>query len=105
MREDTDYNENNKLDLYLNREEVWDQKLWEQNEKIEEDLEILRKNELILGQAYALYQALGGDEKEAYKGINIKDDDDKGEIKANPNEEEGNKKIIKRPKPKPRIKY
>ena len=98
IRDDTDYNENNKLDLYLNREEVWDKNKWEKNEQLEEDLEILRKNELTLGQAFELYQALGGDEQEAYKGLVIQNDDDKDEINAIPKEEEGNQKILKRKK-------
>ena len=127
-RDDTDYNENNKLGLYLNREEVWEQKMWELSESIKEnldktkrelyseiiekDLEILRKIEisedesleLTLGQALELYQALGGDEQEAYKGIIIKNDD-KDEIIAIPKEELGNQKIIKKRGRLGKIKY
>ena len=99
IRDDTDYNENNKLDLYLNREEMWSKEIWgtkEKNENIEQDLEILRKNELILGQCYDLYTKLGGDEQEAYKDIIVKNEDDKEENIQKENVV--NEKIVKRKK-------
>ena len=94
IRDDTDYNENNKLVLYINREEMWEKNIWDNNkEKIEQDLAILGNKEITLGQCYALYNALGGDEKQAYTDIIIKNDD---EDENNQNDkEELNKKIIK----------
>ena len=79
-RDDTDYSENNKLVLYLDRDEMWTE-LWkekenlseeeknQEEEKFKEDLEILRKQELILGQSYELYNLLGGDKSKALEGI------------------------------------
>ena len=99
IRNDKDYNENNKLDKYLNREELWDKEIWgtlNKNEIIEKDLQILSKYELTLGQCYELFTRLGGDEEEAYKEIFIKNEDDNNdEIK---NDNEVNKKILKRNK-------
>ena len=75
-RDDTDYNENNKLVLYLDRDEMWSE-LWKEKdklkeeEKLNEDLEILRKEDLILGQSFELYNLLGGDESNVLKGIKI----------------------------------
>jgi hypothetical protein len=98
IRDDTDFNENNPLDLYLNREELWEKNILD-NKIFEEDLEIFRKNELKLGQCYELYKLLGGDEKEAYTDIIIKNDDkDDNNVNA---KEDVNKKIIKKKK----IKY
>ena len=100
IRDDTDYNENNKLDLYLNREEMWDKVTWEKcNKEIESELQILSKNDLTLGQCFDLYNLLGGDENEAYKDIIVKNEDDKEE--NNIPKDEGNAKFIKRKKRKP----
>ena len=71
-RDDTDYNENNKLALYLDRKELWSE-IWkkETEEIIKSDLEILRKEELTLGQSYDLYNLLGGDENKDTKIFNF----------------------------------
>ena len=71
-RNDTDYSENNKLDLYLDRQEMWSE-IWKDDteEKIKSDLEILRKEELTLGQSYDLYNLLGGDENKDTKIFNF----------------------------------
>ena len=99
IRDDTDYNEKNKLDLYLNREEMWDKDIWKQsNNVIESDLQILSKNELTLGQCFELYNLLGGDENEAYKDIIVKNEDDKEDNNAH--KDEGNAKFVKRKKRK-----
>ena len=98
LREDIDFNENNRLDLYLYFEEFWDKKQWEQNSDIiESDLQILSENKITLGQCLELYYLLGGDESEIYKDIIIKNEDEK-----NDDEEE---KIIKKRKKKSHIKY
>jgi hypothetical protein len=104
IRDDTDYNENNKLDLYLNRDEVWNDSIWNEKEKFEKDLDKLRKFELTLGQCFELYNLLGGDEQEAYKGIVIKDDEDKDNANIKQNEDV-NQKILKRKKGKGKIKF
>ena len=101
-REDTDYSENNKLDLYLDREEVWGEK-WEKNEEnIRKDLEILRKVELTLGQSYELYNLLGGDENKALEDIKVKAEDEKEEEEKNDNDYNEDDEIIRR-KPKKNI--
>ena len=85
-RYDDNYNIDNKLDLYLNREELWDSEIWNEKEKFKKDLDNLRKNDLTLGQCFELYNLLGGDEQEAYKGIIVKDDEDKIKMKYNSKE-------------------
>ena len=104
-RDDTDYSENNNLELYLDREEVWGEK-WINNEKnIKNDLEILRKEKLILGQSYELYNLLGGDEMKVLENINVKKEDEKEEeAKDNKIDDAEEKKIVKKP-PKRRIKF
>ena len=104
IRDDTDYNENNKLDLYLNRDELWNDSIWKEKEKFEKDLDKLSKFELTLGQIFELYNLLGGDEQEAYKGIVIKDDEDKDNANIKQNEDV-NQKILKRKKVKGKIKF
>ena len=86
-RKDIDYNENNKLNLYLDRQELWTEN-WqkETEEKIKSDLDVLGKEELILGQSYELYKLLGGDENKSLEIINK--DAGKEEEKINENEEE-----------------
>ena len=97
-RNDTDYSENNKLDLYLDRQEMWSE-IWKDDteEKIKSDLEILRKEELTLGQSYELYKLLGGDENKVMEGVKIVDkkEENKDEV---PREEEDelNKNIKKK---------
>ena len=39
-------------------------------------MEILNKNDIVVGQCYELYNILGGDEDEALKGIVLKNNDD-----------------------------
>ena len=101
LRDDTDFNENNYLYLYLYKEDIWNKKIWDQNNDIiESDLQILSENELTLGQCLELYYLLGGDESEVYKDIIIENEADK-----NKNEEEKEKIIIKRRKIGKKIRY
>jgi hypothetical protein len=110
-RDDTDYSENNKLVLYLDRDEMWTE-LWKEKEKLneeeknqeeekfKEDLEILRKQKLILGQSYELYNLLGGDKSKAIEGIKTEIEKEKEKKNDNKNKNKrGN--IIKKVK----IKY
>ena len=113
-RDDTDYSENNKLVLYLDRDEVWTE-LWKEKdklneeeknmeeEKFKEDLEILRKEELILGQAYELYNLLGGDKIKALEGIKteIEKEKEKEKEKKNDNQNKNRRgNIVKKIKKK-----
>ena len=103
-RNDTDYSENNKLDLYLDREELWSG-IWEGNEeKIKTDLEILRKEELTLGHTYELYKLLGGDENKIMENIKIKNDEEEEKEKKDNINDEGEVEKIKK-KGKKRKKY
>jgi len=95
-RDDTDYSENNKLTLYLDREEMWSAELWKNEEIIKQDLEVLSKEELILGQSYELYNILGGDENKALEGIKMKNEKEKEENNENENENEGEERIVRR---------
>ena len=99
-RDDTDYSENNKLDLYLDREEMWSEIWKDKEEEIKEDLEILRKEELTLGQSLELYNLLGGDQRKALEGIKLKNNEEEEEKEDNnekPKEDaEENKFVIKR---------
>ena len=116
-RDDTDYNENNQLNLHLEREELWTG-IWKNNEEnIKRDLELLnkeynkdntdnkdKKEELTLAHCYELYNLLGGDEQKILENIKIKGEEDEKEKenKENENEEEG--KIVRKKKPKPKPK-
>ena len=70
-RDDTDYNQNKKLDLYLDRQEMWSG-IWKEETEdiIKSDSEILGKENLILGQSYELYKLLGGDENKSLENLN-----------------------------------
>ena len=70
-REDTDYNENNKLYLYLDREDIWPIELWKNEEIIEQYLEIIKREDISLAQSYELYNLLGGDENLLFENIKI----------------------------------
>ena len=98
-RDDTDYSENNKLDLYLDREEMWSEIWKDKEEEIKQDLEILRKEELTLGQSLELYNLLGGDQSKALEGIKLKnnEEEEKEDNNEKPKEDaEENKFVIKR---------
>ena len=70
-RNDTDCNENNDLCLYLDRQELWSLPWTNENEEILiSDLKILKKEKIIIGQCYELYNLLGGDEKKDMDIIN-----------------------------------
>ena len=104
-RDDTDYSENNKLNLYLDREEMWSAELWKNEEIIKQDLEVLSKEELILGQSYELYNILGGDENKALEGIKMKDEKEKEENIEKENENEGEEKIVRKNRRKGVMKF
>ena len=96
-RDDIDYSEKNHLELYLEREEIWGEK-WKNNEEnIKKDLEILKKQELKLGNIYELYNLLGGEDE-------MKTLENLGVNKANKNEEEDYKaeeiKVVQKSKRK-----
>ena len=97
-RNDEIFNENNKIDLYLDREEIWPKSIWKDENKIKEDLEILRKEELTLGDCYELYNLLGGDESEVLEGIIIKKEQEYEENSEDDSDEDI--KIVKRHKKK-----
>ena len=69
-------------------------------EKFTEDLELLRKEELILGQSYELYNLLGGDERKALEGIKTEDDKKIEKKNVKRNNEKKMKKIKNVPKNK-----
>ena len=77
---------------------MWGEK-WINNEgNIKKDLEILRKQELTLGQCYELYNLLGGDEMKVLENIKIKKEDEKEEEDDNkPKEDIEEAKIVKKP--------
>ena len=77
------------------RGEIWKDK----EEEIKEDLEILRKEELTLGQSLELYNLLGGDQSKALEGIKLKnnEEEEKEDNNEKPKEDaEENKFVIKR---------
>ena len=93
MRDDTDISEKNPLTLYLAKKEFWNKQLWNEENSLSDDIEILSKYELTVGQCYQLYELLGGDEDKIFEGINIKNEEEKEEDN---NEEENKPKIIKK---------
>ena len=82
-RHDTDLNENNNLNDYLEREELWSKEDWKNIDLIQEDLNILKTNKILVGQCYELYKLLGGDETEALKGIDSNINEEEGENEDN----------------------
>ena len=68
-RDDTDYYyENNKLVLYLSKEDIWPIEIWKNEDDLNPDFEILGNERLILGQSYELYNLLGDEEKNILEG-------------------------------------
>ncbi len=101
-RDDTEYSENNELALYIDREELWGKKWEKDEEKIKNDLLILGKEKLTLGQSYELYNILGGDESKTMEDINVKKDKEEGEEEKDndENENEGEERIKRKDKGK-----
>ena len=99
LRGDTDLSEKNKLFDYLIREEFWSKDDWKNIDIIQNDLELLNKNDINVGQCYELFKLLGGDENEALKGIDLNNKE--GEEEDEDDELEGQNKFIKKRK----IKY
>ena len=94
-RDDTDINENNPLDAYLGKQELWTKEIWKNENLLSDDIEVLNKCGLYVSQCYELYKLLGGDEDKVLEGINIKKEEEKEEINRN---EEAKPKIIKKKK-------
>ncbi len=69
MRDDTDISENNSLALYLVKQEFWRKELWNQENLLSDDIEVLNQCKLNVGQCYELYKLLGGDEDKVSEGI------------------------------------
>ena len=70
-RDDIEYDEKNSLSLYLNRYEFWPKDfITNDNIKVlEDDLELLGKTGLVVGQCYALYKLMNFDEKKEFEKI------------------------------------
>ena len=67
--EDIDGNENNLLELYLDREELWNKEIWKKNELLKKDLNILKEFKITIGQCFELYFFLKEKEDIELKGI------------------------------------
>ena len=96
--EDIDGNENNLLELYLDREELWKKEIWDKNDLLNNDLNLLKTFKLTIGQCYELYMLLKEKEDIDLKGIELKKDFEKDHNKLMQSSE---LKII----PKKRKKY
>ena len=72
--EDIDGNENNSLELYLDREELWEKEIWDKNELLHNDLNLLKKYNITIGQCYELYMLLKEKDDIDLKGIELKKD-------------------------------
>ena len=72
--EDIDGNENNLLELYLDREELWKKEIWDKNDLLNNDLNLLKTFKLTIGQCYELYMLLKDKEDIDLKGIELKKD-------------------------------
>ena len=88
-RDDIEYDEKNLLSLYLNRYELWPREFIEKNmnQILEDDLELLGKSELKVGQCYALYKLMNFDEKKEFEKVIVK-----GKEKKKANAGEGGRK-------------
>ena len=72
LRNDIDINESRDLLSYLIKEEFWPSISMEKEEQILEDLNILKKENIIVGECYELYKLLGGDKILVSEGIKNK---------------------------------
>ena len=98
-RDDTDINEKQQLIAYLTKEELWPYEICKKEDEIKKDLENINLSEIKVSQVYELYILLGGDEKESFEGINMKNEDEK-ENNERIIEDGGEAKIIKKIKKK-----
>ena len=58
ISDEIDGNEKNSLEIYLNREELWKKEIWQKNELLKKDLDIIKELKITIGQCYELYSAL-----------------------------------------------
>ena len=103
-RKDTDYDEKKELPFNLSMFEFWPESYYDKEAQLMNELNYL-KNEnnepIIVGQCFALYNLLGGDEADEMKDIKLKKDEDKEGVI---DEEEGRIVVKNRPdKPRRRI--
>ena len=79
--EDIEGNENNLLELYLDREELWKKEIWNKNELLKNDIKLLKGFNITIGHCFNLYNLLKEKEDIELKGIILKkeqeDDDNK----------------------------
>ena len=92
QRDDIEYDEKKPLHAYLNRYEFWPEEFVKEEEILEQDIEILGKTNLIVGQIYELYKLMDFDEKKELEKIIVKRNEKK---KANVGEGR-NDNIIKK---------
>jgi hypothetical protein len=79
--EDNDGNENNLLELYLYKEDLWDKEIWKNNELLKRDLNKLKELKITIGQCYDLYKCLKEEDIDIeLKGIVLSKDDDDSKI-------------------------
>ena len=103
-RKDTDYDEKKELPFNLSMFEFWPESYYDKEAQLMNELNYL-KNEnnepIIVGQCFALYNLLGGDEADEMKDIKLKKDEEKEGVI---DEEEGRIVVKNRPdKPRRRI--
>ena len=99
--EDNDGNENILLDLYLNKEDLWDKEVWKNNELLKKDLNKLKDLKITIGQCYKLYNILKGNEEDKeieLEGIVVSKNDEDNKIDSS----DLNIKPKPRPRPRPR---
>ena len=71
-RKDSDYNENKNIADYLTRDEFWPKEIINNEIDFSNDIDIIKKENLIIGQCFELYKLLGIDERQEFEDFNKK---------------------------------
>ena len=91
-RKDDDINEDNDLSDQLIRYEFWSKEILGREDDLNKELNYLKNLNITVGQCFELYNLMGYDEKDEFKGIKMKEDVIKGD---GDNEDDEDHKSIK----------
>ena len=69
-RKDSDYNEDKNIADYLTRDEFWPKEIIDNEKVFNNDINTLKKENLIIGQCFELYKLLGVDERQEFIDLN-----------------------------------
>jgi len=73
-RYDTDYYWDKDLSIYLTRNEFWLNEYFKEEEILYKEIDLLKNEEIKVGQCYELYELLGGDVEDEIKNVCLSKD-------------------------------